>query len=246
MKTSNILLSALLGLLLIIIAASVIVVKSDLKDYKPIQLTGNIISKGCQVTPFSKIDAAGGINVRFTQDSVYRVTVKADSSLVGLVETEVREGTLWVRITQPVNKNQSIEVNVVAPLVNDLNLSAGCKFATTGIIQLSTLDVDVNSGAMSNISINVNDLKIEASSGSIINFSGQCNDLNASCNSGSILEANGLTVQKAKVSASSGAILNVNVLGAIDVKGSMGSIITCKGNPQVNKIGLSSGAQFNK
>ena len=246
MKTSNILLTGFLGLVLIAIAASIITAKLELGSMGTIKLSGKMVSETRQMLPFQKIDVSNHILVNFTQDSVQSVEVKADSSLLSVLKTEVRDGVLYLSANQSAFNQPLIEVDVTVALLDAVTVSSGSKFVTKGTIRMPHFVMNANSGATAEMYCEVSDMQVDIHSGSVVNLKGQCTKLTTTCHSGSILGADELVVQNANVTSHSGAILNINVIGEVDVDAHSGSIINCKGNPRTNHMSISSGAIFNK
>ena len=246
MKTSNILITVFLGLILIAIAASIISAKLKLNTLVSMDLSGKLITETRSVSPFQKIDVSNHIQVNFTQDSLQSVVVKADSSLLSVLKTEVRDGVLYISTEQSTFNQPLIEVDVTAALLDAASMNSGSSFVTKGTIRMPHFVMNANSGATAEVACEVVDMKLDVHSGSVVNLKGQCTNLTTSCHSGSILGADELVVQNANVTGHSGAILNINVIGEVDVDAHSGSIINCKGNPRTNHMSISSGAIFNK
>ena len=88
-------------------------------------------------------------------------------------------------------------------------------------------------------------VSLDSSSGSQMNVSGTAQSLKASCSSGANLNASKLVSDKADVSASSGADLDVHVTKDLKAHASSGAGITVYGNPTTRDTNSSSGGDVN-
>ena len=250
MKTSNILLLSMIGVILLFITVSLTMIRNDLKgafnEKETIKTTGVVVGEERDVKQFNKINVSNNIKVRFTQDSSYHVTVNADSALIEIVETQVMEGTLFLRTKKSYDKKERIEIVVSSKQLEAISASSGSEFTTTGKISVPSLTIDAISGANIYINCEVDNIKIDSNSGSKTTLNGQCKKMIVSCDAGSQIIANNMTVQEADINANSGSQVMVYVTELINIEARSGSKIVCKGNPQTGKIDVSGGAQFNK
>jgi hypothetical protein len=246
MKTSNILLLSLLGAIVLSIAVTIIVAKVQLSSAISKPLSGVVLEEERNVGPFEKISVNNGINVYYTQDSTTKVTVKADTSIVSQVETIVNAGELKIAINGNTFGHYEIDVFVTSPTITEIDVEGGGSFSSVNQLAINTLEADVSAGAKLNLDGNFINLDLEGSAGSVSTLKGQCDMLRLSASAGSIIGAGDLLATTANVNASSGAVIDINVTGDIDVSASSGAVINCSGNPRVGKMDVSSGAVFKK
>jgi hypothetical protein len=231
MKTSNKLLLGLFVLILLTITVVMAVVKINF--FKPGSSTYTVSGKQTEeqrnVAKFNQIEVENMIKVNYTQDNQQRVVIKADSNLIRMVVSEVKE---------------PIQVDISTDSINGIKLTAGGIFGTTKKMKVTKLDGDGSAGALFEVDGDFTDLKIEMSAGCVANFKGKCKNLEISCTAGSIFNANDLVAEYGTISASAGAVMNVNVTGEISVDANAGSVIKCSGKARAKNINISSGAQF--
>jgi hypothetical protein len=245
MKTSDkILLTLFIGILLII-TGSILIMNKKIKFF---EISGNSVSVEQQRTlpVFNQIDVKGNIKVNYYQDTFQRVIVKTDSNLFNLVITDVSDGKLFLHIKKWIASKQPIEVDVTTDSINDVMLMAGSSFNIMHEIKVHQFDGKAEGGAKFDIEGNFVDLDLGLSAGSIGNFSGHCKNMIINCKAGSVFNADDLIAEKGNISSSAGSIININVTGELSVHASSGSIVKCKGNPQMKSVDISSGAQFIK
>lgn len=87
------------------------------------------------LTAFQRVDAAGFFPVYVHKSSEYKVQIKGDDNVVGLVRTELSNVTLKIYLpTKCVRKSPDLEVHVYMPSAERLVLSgSGGLIATDGI-----------------------------------------------------------------------------------------------------------------
>ena len=246
MKTSNKLLLGLFVLILLTITVVMVVVKINF--FKPGSSTYTVSGKQSEeqrnVAKFNQIEVENMIKVNYTQDNQQRVVIKADSNLIRLVVSEVKNGKLYLYTTEKLDLEEPIQVEVSTDSINGIKLTAGGIFGTTKKMKVTKLNGDGSAGALFDVDGDFTDLKIEMSAGCIANFKGKCKNLEISCTAGSIFNANDLVAEFGTISASAGSVMNVNVTGEISVDANAGSVIKCSGKARAKNINISSGAQF--
>lgn len=246
MKTSSkILLGLFLSILLAITIFAIYVVSSFSK-----QKTGNEYNIAetveRQLPHFYQIESTDGISIEFTQDSVQKVVIIADSTLLKEVITEVKDGKLILHRSDNENFDQNVIIKINADSINKLELSAGSSFLSKIPVKGYILDISASSGSHVEVNLNFSRLKIDLSSGSSADVSGTVAKMIAETSSGSVFTAPKLMAASASVSASSGANMEVNVADDITVEASSGGSISYIGSPVLKSIDVSSGGNFSK
>lgn len=112
--------------------------------------------------------------LNYTQDSVYKVEIKAQQNILNEIETFISNGTLKIRTRNNVNLHSydRITINISAPQVNDLGMGgsgtmrilpgykpAYCRIKLSGsgninITDLSTANVEANVSGSGEIRVN--------------------------------------------------------------------------------------------
>lgn len=246
MKTSSKILLGLFLCILLSITVFAIYVVSNLSKRSGEQMSNKLISEERQLSHFYQIETTDGISVVFTQDTVQKVVVVADSLLLKDVVTEVKDGKLILRR----NGNDNFEMNVIVKLNVDsltlLDISAGSSFKLANTLSGYALETKVSSGGYVEGAFDFTSLKFDLSSGSNGDVKGKTIKLEAEVSSGSNFKASSLNSVSALVKASSGGNMDINVTGDISVDASSGGNISYTGSPNLKSINISSGGNFNK
>lgn len=208
---------------------------------------GNVVTTKRNISSdFVRLDASAGIDVYITENGESSLVVEADENLHDLIETEVRNGTLFIGTKRNIWSARSKKVHVSIENILELRVNSGAEISTENTINADDLKVSAASGGELNLHLNVNNLECESSSGADVNLDGKSRNLDVSSSSGSDIDAYGLDVENCKARASSGSNIKVHVAKKFDGEASSGADIRFKGNPEVVNTNDSSAGNVSK
>ena len=172
----------------------------------------NVANAGTQnreVGTFKNIQASSGINVYFTQEQSQSVRVETTNVDENEVITEVKDGTLVIKMKSSNSwgfnvKRRSVKVYVSAPELEEIDISSG---SNCNIKNLRAYDCVLSASSGSNATIGAlifAELEVSASSGSNINLSGKADTVRISASSGSNVDVRNLQRNQIDSEASSG------------------------------------------
>jgi len=166
---------------------------------------GPEVSDTRSLDSFSKVRVENGITVHFTPGEANQVEISTQQKVLENLQTEVKSGTLTVRIKPGVKVSsfEWTEVNVTGSNVMELNASGGSSIVAANLKD----DVTLAAGGGSHIEStgSVVSLHIDASGGSTVKAAAQNVYLDASGGSEVELTANTVTGE-----ASGGSSISVN------------------------------------
>ena len=208
---------------------------------------GNVIAKNRSISSdFVRIKASSGIDVFLTQNGESSLVVEADENLHELIETEVKNGTLYIGTKKNIWTARAKKVHVSIEKLLEMEVTSGAEVTTENTLKADDLKIVATSGAEFNLHLNVNNLDCESSSGSNVNIDGEANNFKVSSSSGSVIDAFGLETLRCTAKASSGSNIKVSVDKSFDGNASTGANIQFKGNPEVINTNDSSGGNVRK
>lgn len=245
MKTSNILLLSLFGLIILSITILLFVIGKNLNgaDFLTYEKAGNYEQKRT-LPSFNKLDVESSFNVQYTQDTFQNCVIRADSNLMSSISTEVKEGKLYLHCPKHLRRRQRIDVYITNDSINEVNLVAGSIFKTSRKMKVNQFIALNKAGSVFDLDGTFNNLSITAEAGCVSNLSGKCESIEIASDAGSIINAGNLSAIKGKINSSTGAVTTINVSGELSIEASTGAIIKCQGNPTVKNLNVSTGAQF--
>jgi len=216
-------------------------------------IMGCVIAQGVEeqnreVTSFNGISVSTGIKLFLTQGENNHVVVKADGAIIDDVVTEIENGTLkiYVSARKLIRLNSSFEVFVTFSWINSIESAAGSEVIGQNKFMVDKLAVKNSSGSSSNFEVECRDLELHTSSGSIIKTRGTSLNLIAKTSSGSEIKARELEVIGAKLDASSGSTIEVQVCGDLEATASSGASISYYGDANPKLLQQSSGGSIKK
>jgi len=239
-------------LIIINILAVIILLTPACSKYPKIEGNGQMAIETRQLVSFNKIDNTGTFNVYIKQDSVFSVTIQAESNLVPHVRTIINGNTLKIDTRENLKENYPVNVFVSTPVIEGAYLSG------SGFVSLDSLDTDYLEIALSGSGkiqgyTETNSLVVKISGSGIIDLASYTNTsdirisgsgdiyLTGASSSGSFsisgsgqIKSSGFSQNEcvAKISGSGDMFLNVSDFLDVTIAGS-GSIYYI-GNPSTN------------
>lgn len=243
MKTSNKILLGAFILILISATVMMIIVKANLTGESLNVVTGNkhVITQTRDVQNFQNIEAKGGIKLKLTQGTKTAVTVEADDNLADLISTEVRNNELYISLDKNIRHYEALNVYVTFDTLYNLTLQAGVQATNTDTLKFADLDLDVSSGAGTEMNLSAEELSLNVSSGSRVTLTGKTNKFRVDNSSGAIVNASRLEAAYCRASSSSGAYTRIWVTKECSIDASSGGRIKYAGSPQIKDMNISSG-----
>jgi hypothetical protein len=151
---------------------------------------GELVTESRNISGFNQIHVSNDVTVLFVQDSIYSVVVSAQSNILKVLDTKVKNQMLVIDFSKTVFKHKGIQVIVHAPSLTGLDISGSGEINVQNNLLTSSLDVTISgSGKISVPAVETGEVKVNISgSGNVAIASG--NSINTTCNisgSGNIL-----------------------------------------------------------
>lgn len=208
---------------------------------------GNVVAKNRSISnDFVRVKASSGIDVYLTENGEAEIVVEADENLHDLIETEVRDGTLYIGTKKNIWTARSKKVHVSVEKLIEIEVTSGAEVTTENTLHADDLKIVATSGAQFNLHLNVNNLDCKSSSGSNVYIDGKANSFDVSSSSGSGIDAYGLETSNCIAKASSGSNIKINVTNSFEGNASTGANIHFKGDPEEINSSDSSGGSVIK
>jgi len=204
---------------------------------------GEVVSKSRKISDdFVRIDASRGLDVYITKSKNISLEVEADENLHELIETEVKNGTLYITTTKNIYSASAKKIHLSVNHINAIHVNSGAEVYSENTFSTDKLVINASSGAHARMDLKVDELTCESSSGSEIRVAGETNYLMVSSSSGSDIDAYELKAKTCKADASSGSDIHVYVTESFEGNATSGADIQYKGNPEeVNESDNSGG-----
>jgi hypothetical protein len=197
---------------------------------------GNVKSVTRQADHFNIVSVRSNINLHIKQDSAWSVRIEADENLLELIETQVHDGLLEIKVAQSyeLEPSRSINVFVTAPEFAGLKASGASEIKSDSKITTSgTLDIDVSGASNIKLDIKSPRVKAELSGASKATLRGETKDLSLRGSGASEFMCFELMAENTDVDVSGAS--NGDVFASVKLKAdaSGASNVRYKGNPTV-------------
>jgi hypothetical protein len=193
-----------------------------------------------------QVKVSNGMLVELVHSQIQVVSVEADENLHEYIETELINGTLYVKATKNIRKAKSKKVTIAYVDIESIHASSGSNVKGFPGMVSEELDVKASSGAQISLNVLAKELSVESSSGSNISIKGQARNFNSKALSGSSIDARELQAIYCTSKASSGANITLNIQRSLDAKASSGGDIKYYGEPEVVTQNASSSGRVRK
>ena len=176
-----------------------------------------IVGSGVQKTAkracaaFDSIDVSGSVDVNIVCQKQQAVTIAADSNIIPLVRTEVRDRTLYIEPIGSYSTSNPIKITVAAPSIDQITSSGS-----------STIDA---------ANIQNDALKIDTSGSGEIHLAGAANSLDITSSGSEDIKADSLTASQVTVDLSGSGDASVHAAQSLNVQISGSGQVTYSGHP---------------
>jgi hypothetical protein len=188
--------------------------------------SGTIKTEKRDVGAFSSVDVSGAYEVEIVCQKQPSLEVEGDDNILPLVQTYVKNNTLYISSEKGFNVKKAIKVRVTTGNLDGLSTSGA-----------STITLD---------GVKNEQLVIETSGASKINASGETKSLSIESNGVSKVDVQDLRAARVKVSLSGAGRANVYASEEVNADVSGASQVTYYGEPKVVNKSVSGAGSINK
>jgi hypothetical protein len=104
---------------------------------------GDVVREGRQIAAADALEVSGPVNVQVSMGTANTLEVEADSNILPLLKTEVRDGVLKIRVDGSVNTRNAIRVRYTTTALRDISVNGSGSVDASGL-QNDNLVVSVN------------------------------------------------------------------------------------------------------
>lgn len=200
------------------------------------------------VKNFNKIEVSGGFKVILTQGNTEKLVIEADDNILPKIITEVRSGTLIIKLEN--NTNISNGKDLIAELtfinLDNIDLSGAVNITGTNPMKFSNLEIDGSGATKISLNLSATKLDLDFSGASEITLKGNAPEFEADLSGASEIEAAEFMTRRCNIECSGASNARVNVTESLEVEGSGASKISYTGNPANVNTDLSGASKLNK
>jgi len=197
----------------------------------------NRIEENRKVGNFDAVGVGYGIDLHLYQSNKTSVSVKADKEVMEHIVTEVKNGTLEIKMDSWNRKNKGrIDVTIYVPNLRAISASGGSDVYGKTDWKFDDIKVSLSGGSDFEMELTAQHIHCNASGGSDIDISGMAASIDINCSGGSDVSGKNFKVKECKANASGGSDIEIYVTESIQANASGASDITYKGDPKKVKV----------
>ncbi len=120
-----------------------IVISTGCEPWDRIEGNGDVVTEKRTVVPFNRVESNGSFNVLVVQDSLFDITVQAESNLVPYIRTRVHNNTLEIDSREILFNSEPIWIYVHLPNLYKIELNGSGMMDASNFI-CTDLEVELN------------------------------------------------------------------------------------------------------
>ncbi|MBN1416295.1 MAG: DUF2807 domain-containing protein [Bacteroidales bacterium] len=207
---------------------------------------GKVVKETRDVSRFTELKVATGIDAIITQGDNESVVVEADENLQEWIKTEVVDNRLKVYSDKNIRSAREKKVYITYKKLNSIDITSAGDVDGDNTLVTDELDIEMSSAGDLNLDVEVDKLEIDISSAGDAKLSGKTNYLKADLSSAGDLNAFDLEAKSGDVNVSSAGSARVFITEEASFKCSSAGNITYMGEPRIKNISTSSAGSVNK
>jgi hypothetical protein len=207
---------------------------------------GKVVKQQRDVSGYSGLKVAAGIDVVITQGDHDSVMVEADENLQDYIKTEVVNDVLKIYSDKNIRNAKEKKVYVDYRKLNSIDISSAGDVDGNNTLVTDNLDIEMSSAGDLNLAIEADKVEIDISSAGDAKLSGKTRYFRADLSSAGDLNAFDLEAREGDISVSSAGNARVFITDEASFHCSSGGDIVYKGEPRLESISTSSAGSINK
>ena len=201
-----------------------------------------------QVKNFNRIEISGAFHVTLTQGATEKLIIEASDEILPDIITEVKGGTLIIRLENNTRIPQGSDLNAELTFVNldAIDLSGAVKITGANPMKFSKLEIDGSGATEITLDLSATKLDCDFSGASEIRLKGNAPEFEADLSGASNIEAAGFLTRNCAIECSGASNASVHATESLIVEGSGASNISYTGNPAKVETDLSGASKLRK
>jgi Putative auto-transporter adhesin, head GIN domain len=167
----------------------------------------NIITETRTVSAFSSVKVSTSIEVEVQQGPTTEVRVEADDNIIKLIETNVVDGELRIKLKSNYGTNNAtMKVYVTSPVYSSFSSSSSSEIIGKGIIaNTNKISLSASSSSTIELTLDAPSVILEASNSADIIASGKAKSVNADASNSATIKSMSLHAETVQAEASNSA-----------------------------------------
>ena len=162
--------------IILIITAFLLINTGCNKSIIPIKGNGDVDTETRSMPAFDRVDNEGAFDIYIIQDSIFEVTIEAESNLIGRIRTRMNGSTLEIDTKDNLHPTRPMKLFIRTPNVNGVYLS-GSGIIDLGVISTGSLDVSLSGSGTIRGDVDADYISLSISGSGISNLDLNCDRL---------------------------------------------------------------------
>lgn len=189
------------------------------------------------VKDFNALSVSSAFQVEISVGSTESLEIEAEDQYINDIITEVRGGTLIIRLRESRDTRrmrESPKAYLTVKSLERINASGAVALKTRDVLKGRKLDLELSGASVLNIEMEVDELYLEASGACVINLEGEAKEQVVKTSGATVYRAYDLESENADIRVSGAGSANVYVTGKLDVHASGASSVRYRGGASVS------------
>jgi phage-related protein len=183
---------------------------------------------------FSKIDLGFDADVLYTQDSIYKIEISAQSNIQRVMEVEVSKGILVFRANKRILRHNPIQIIIHSPDIKGFFVSGSGYVYAQNPIHTTSMDLNVSgSGGISIPALETDNIYAEISGSGKVKIDGVSKSQHLNITSSGCIDALNVKSDNCNVDVSGAGDVKLWVTEKLDVLISGSGKVSYKGSPAI-------------
>ncbi|MFH1118879.1 MAG: head GIN domain-containing protein [Bacteroidota bacterium] len=209
-------------------------------------LTATAAKQDRTVKNFSKIEISGAFDVTLSQGSAEKLTIEADDHLLPKIITEVKGGTLIIRIENNTHIRGDLNANLTFINLDGIDISGAVKINGTAPMKFSNLEIDGSGASKINLNLSASRVEGDFSGASEITLQGSATEFDIDLSGASDLDALKFETRNCNLDCSGASKAGIFATGTLTVDGSGATRVSYTGNPASVNSDMSGASEIRK
>jgi len=200
------------------------------------------------VKGFNKIEVSGAFNVILTQGTTEKLVIKADDDILPMIITEVKGGTLIIRLENNTIINNKGELIAELTFINleGIDISGAVKLNGTNAMKFSKLVIEGSGATEISLDMSATQLDCDLSGASKITLKGNAPLFDADLSGASDMDAENFRTRNCTLDCSGASKASVFATEVLKVDGSGATHVSYTGNPASVETDMSGASSLHK
>lgn|SRR5690554_771862 len=199
--------------------------------------SGEIIEKQLVISAFEQIELLGEYSVFLSQGKEQKITVKAQSNLVNLINTSVSRKRWEIKFNPCVETKEAIEIYIQVPDLTSISVKGSGKIIGDSIFNTNKLKLNIEGSGSIKMEVETKELSSKIDGSGDLNLSGKTKKHQIEVNGSGDVNAFELSSAEAEIEIKGSGDVKVDVSYALDASVNGSGDIYYKGS--VKKINSS-------